>query len=91
MQNKEPKYKHDCNNCVYLDTLTDYGKEEVDLYICDTKSIIARYNSNESSYSSYPIKVLREVRTMVLDSDKDIKLFQYFFDALKIATERNLI
>lgn len=45
----EPKYKHDCNACIFLGHL-----EGADHYICKD-SLIARDSSEGPDYSSFPI------------------------------------
>ncbi len=99
MSNKSPKptFMHDCGDCIFIDTLKDSDDEIVDIYVCDTrtlladKSLVVRYGDDESYYASYPLKVLQELRGMVLENNKDVELFQHLFNGLGLAKERNLI
>ena len=51
-----PKYKHDCTNCVFLDSVYAGNNTDVDLYICyksNSIDIILRYSSEPADYSSW--------------------------------------
>ena len=62
-----PKYKHDCDGCHFLGRFSDFKIGDVvdyDLYVCPNlespmlTSLIARYGSEGSHYSSSPVGVL---------------------------------
>ena len=97
MENKEPEFSHDCGDCIFLDTQKDSDGDKIDIYICDTKyliadkSIVIRHGNEKSYYNSYPIKVIEELRTMVLDDGKHVDIFQHFFNAVELAKTRDLI
>ena len=93
----KPVFIQDDEDCIFLDTQKDSDGDDLDMYICDTKyliadkSIIVRYGNEGSHYTSYPIKVLEELRTMVLNDGKDVEIFQYFFNAIELAKNRDLL
>lgn len=95
----QPVFKHDCPDCIFLDTILDDDGERVDLYICSTrtllkdKSIIQRYGNEESEYNSYPIIVLNEMKTIIRAANKVIiaPSVKTLFHGLSIAKRKNLI
>lgn len=92
-----PKYVWSDEESTFIGTFKDSENDDIDVYITDStqliadKSIIARFGEDEDDYTSYPVKVLQEVLTMVKASDSDALLFKYFSEALLIAEERDLI
>ena len=51
-----PKFKHDCDTCVYLETRPIFGIN-YDIYFCK-HSLIARYGNRPNQYLSADIKEL---------------------------------
>lgn len=51
----KPRYKHDCEGCVYLSTWDDEHEETYDLYYCNQGSlptVIARFGHDGPDYVS---------------------------------------
>jgi hypothetical protein len=45
---KRPRYKHDCDNCIYVGRIDEY-----DIYYCShSTSVVARYSDEGPDYTS---------------------------------------
>lgn len=74
-----PYYKHDCNACVYLGSMTHMGlmadgtREPfpVDLYVCPTDSMaptyVVRVSSREEDYTSMPQMIVEAIEPKTID------------------------
>ena len=68
----KPKYKHDCDGCIWLGSITYPGPlttgeaplRNADLYFCKEAeafmggTVIARHSSEGSNYSSFPVDLI---------------------------------
>lgn len=54
-----PRYEHDCKSCIHLDS-REFEGAFCDMYFCprcDDGTLIARFSSEGSDYTSYPLFV----------------------------------
>ncbi|RYD66033.1 MAG: hypothetical protein EOP83_06050 [Verrucomicrobiaceae bacterium] len=73
-----PAYEHDCEKCVYLGT-TEQHKVPTDHYWCGDSALgmptlIRRYGSEGSDYSTVPISMARKMISQGQD------MFQYTYN-----------
>lgn len=57
--NTNPRYQHDCDECTFLGTIASTYQPDApytDLYYCKPQNtLLARYSSRGSDYSSLPL------------------------------------
>ena len=58
-----PRYKHDCNACVFIATVYE-GGEFQDAYVCTGRdsSVVLRHGDDGPDYSSWPAAMVTEKR-----------------------------
>ena len=57
-------YKHDCTKCKWVSWL-NVGGRLINMYICEGKTIVLRYSSIDSDYTSYSVGDIEKTEKLV--------------------------
>ena len=85
-----PKYKHDCTNCVFLDSVYAGNNNDVDLYVCpklNSIDIVLRYSNEPAEYSSWDLSTGIKVAM----SSTNISTARLVSTAIKLACQAHII
>ena len=85
-----PKYKHDCTNCRFLDSVYAGNNTDVDLYICyklNSIDIVLRYSNEPSEYSSWNLSTGIKVAM----SSTNVSTARLVSTAIKLACQSHII
>jgi len=71
----KPKFKHNCNNCIFLGNTIDKNNLKHDLYFCKSiynYTVIARYGNKAQDYQSglgFNIDVLKQAELLAKEKN----------------------
>lgn len=58
----KPRFKHDCDRCVFLGKYDPHGGGSYDLYFCADDgggTVVARYDNHGADYTSHRVETIR--------------------------------